>query len=161
MADLFAHLRSVNSPIKPKSFPGNQPAVVSPSADGSLLLSAANCEIYGPSLILEPQYRNLGYWSSEEDRAVWTINVPRGGKYAVWLDYACDRGAAGNKLVLQANEDRLTTKVASTGTWDTYREAQIGVIALQAGRQRLIAHSEGKITGALIDLKSIRLVPQK
>jgi hypothetical protein len=63
--------------------------------------------------------------------------------------------------VVQTNEDRLTTKVASTGNWDAYREAQVGVLALQAGRQRLTAHSEGKIKGALIDLKSIRLVPQK
>ncbi|HKB39679.1 MAG TPA: hypothetical protein VKD72_24800 [Gemmataceae bacterium] len=66
-----------------------------------------------------------------------------------------------HKEPIRLELDRLTTKVASTGTWDTYREAQIGVIALSAGRQRLTAHSEGKITGALIDLKSIRLVPQK
>ncbi len=159
MADLIAHLRGVRPPSRPKSFPGSKPELVRPGADGSLRLLATNCEVHGPTLVLEQQHRNLGYWCSEEDRAVWTVEVPRAGKYAVWLDFACGRGAAGNTLTLEA-EDRLTRKVESTGNWDTYKQARAGTLSLQAGQQRLVMRSAGKIAGALIDLRSVRLVPE-
>ena len=159
LADLIAYLRSTRSPAKPKGFEGNKPEVVRPAADGSLQLLATGAAIFGPTLVLEKQYRNLGYWSSADDRAVWTLEVPKAGRYAVWLEWACDGGAAGNTFVLQADEDRLRGKVASTGSWDTYRKARVGVLRLQAGRQQVLLRPEGTIKGALIDLKALRLVP--
>jgi hypothetical protein len=121
-------------------------------------LLASNCEIYGGTLVLEPQYSNLGDWTSEDDRAVWSVDVPRAGKYAVWLEWACPDNAAGNSYVLQAGLERLTGSVGSTGSWDRYRQAKVGEISLQTGRQQVVLRGAGKITRALMDLKSIRLV---
>jgi putative heme-binding domain-containing protein len=158
-ADLIAYLRGAIPSPKRKVFEGNQPEVVRPAADGSLRLLASNCEIYGSGLVLEKQYGNLGYWSNQDDHAVWSVEVPRAGTYAVWLDWACDDNSAGNTLVVQAGLNRLTYKVAGTGTWDTYRQAKIGEITLRAGTQQVVMRSVGKITGAMIDLKGVRLVP--
>jgi putative membrane-bound dehydrogenase-like protein len=159
MADLIAHVRSVGPQRKPKIFEGNKPELVQAAEDGSLLLLASNCEIYGPTLVLEKQYGNLGYWASQEDQAVWTIKVAKAGKYAVTLDWACDEASAGKKFLLQAGPNQLTGAVASTGSWDLYKQAKVGEILLPAGQQRLTFRSAGRIFNALIDLKSIKLAP--
>ncbi len=159
LADLFAFIRAGAPAPKPRSFEGNKPELVRPGADGALRLRASNCEIYGSNVVFERQYGNLGFWRSEDDQAVWSVEVEQSGKYAVWLDWACDERSAGNTFVLRAGTERLTGKVESTGNWDTYRQAKIGVISLQKGRHELTFRSAGRIKGAMIDLKSIKLVP--
>jgi putative membrane-bound dehydrogenase-like protein len=159
MADLIAHVRSVGPQPQRKTFAGNRPELVRPAGDGSLLLTAANCEIYGPTVLFEKQYGNLGYWTTQEDRAVWTVEVTKAGKYAVWLDWACDAGEAGKAFLLESGPNRLTGKVASTGNWDTYRQAKVGEIVLPAGRQRMTFRPARRIFTPLIDLKSVKLVP--
>ncbi|MCI0460149.1 MAG: FG-GAP-like repeat-containing protein [Gemmataceae bacterium] len=161
MADLLAFVRSNLAVPKRKVFAGNRPEVVKAGSGGALLLTAANCEIYGPSLVLEKQYGNLGYWSSPDDHAVWTVEVPRAGRYFVWMDYACDQGAAGNRFELRAGSEVVSHKVRPTGNWDTYREVLVDGMHLEAGRQQLVMRSAGAIRGALLDLKSLRLVPGK
>jgi putative membrane-bound dehydrogenase-like protein len=161
LADLIAHIRSQGPQPKRKEFAGNKPELVRPTVDGSLLLSAANCEIYGPTVVLEKQYGNLGYWSSTDDRAVWTVEVAKPGRYAVWLDWACPPDTAGKKFLLQAGVNQMTGTVKSTGSWDTYRQAKVGEIVLAAGRQQMTFRSAARIFHPLIDLKSVKLVPVK
>jgi putative membrane-bound dehydrogenase-like protein len=161
LADVFAHLRAASPPPRPKQFDGNKPEVVTAAADGSLKLLPANAEIYGPSVVLEKQYGNLGYWSSAEDHADWEVEVPKAGKYAVWLDWACDNGSAGNRFQLQTALGKLTGTVAGTGNWDTYKQAKVGEVELKTGRQRLVFRSEGRIAAgaAMIDLRGLKLAP--
>jgi putative membrane-bound dehydrogenase-like protein len=160
MADLLAFLRQYAAVPKRKTFEGNTPALVTANADGALTLLPSNCEIYGRTLILEKQHGNLGAWQSVDDRAVWIVEVPKAGKYAVWLDWACDKANAGNSLVLEvAGKTALTVKVGSTGNGETYRYAKIGEIVLEAGRQTLVVRAASTIQGALVDLKGITLVP--
>jgi putative membrane-bound dehydrogenase-like protein len=159
MADLIAFVRSASPALRPKAFAGNHPEVVTPSGDGALDLRASNCEIYGSTLVLEKQYGNLGYWSSEDDQAAWAVDVARPGKYAVWLEWACDDASAGNGYVLRAGDQRLAGKVAGTGSWDDYKKARVGEVALAAGRQQVVLRSAAKVKGALLDLKAVRLVP--
>lgn len=161
MADLIAHIGSQGPQPKRKVFAGNKPELVRPSEDGSLLLSAANCEIYGPTVVLEEKYGNLGFWSSTEDRAVWTIEAPRSGRYAVWLDWACHPEMAGKRFLLQAGLNQMTGRVDSTGDWDTYRRAKVGEIVLGAGRQQVTFRSAHRIFHPFIDLKSVKLIPVK
>jgi putative membrane-bound dehydrogenase-like protein len=160
-ADLIAHVRAVGPQAQRKTFDGNKPELVRPDRDGALVLSAANAEIYGPTIVFETKYGNLGYWTSEDDHATWSVEVARPGKYAVWLDWACEEGTAGKTFLLEAGPNQLTGKVASTGNWDTYRQAKVGEIVLPAGRQWLTFRSAGRIFIPLIDLKSIKLVPQE
>jgi putative heme-binding domain-containing protein len=161
MADLLAFLRSQAPLPRPKSFPGNKPEVVRAGKDGELRLTAQNAEIHGPSLVLEKQYGNLGLWQSPDDRAVWTVEVPRAGRYAVWLDHACDPSSAGNRFVLEADEVLLKAKAESTGSWDVYKQTRFGEVKLPAGRVRLTMRAEGRIRGALPDLRAVRLAPVK
>jgi putative heme-binding domain-containing protein len=161
VADIISHVRSnVPLPVR-KVFAGNEPQDISPGTDGTLFLSATNCEIYGSTLIFEPQYKNLGYWSSLDDQAVWHVTVPKAGKYAVEFDWACDGSVAGNRWELTAGGEKLSGSVASTGNWDMYRQAQVGELPLPAGKLRIVMNATAKPQGSMIDLKAIRLKPHK
>jgi hypothetical protein len=159
MADLLAYVRS-SAPVQPrKTFAGNKPEVIRPGPDGALRLSAANCEIYGSTLVLEDKYTNLGFWSSADDRAVWVVEPARPGRYSVWVEWACDDSVANNRFVLQTGGERMLESVPGTGNWDTYRKQKFGEVTLRLGRQRVTVQSEGPVAGALMDLKSIELIP--
>ena len=159
LADLIAHIRSGGQPAKPKEFAGNHPMLVTPAADGSILLKATNCEIYGQSLVFEPKFQNLGYWHSDDDSAVWTVNPQKADTYDVWLDYACDKSAAGNLYLLQAGAASLTGPINSTGDWEQFRRIKIGQMTLPAGTQKITFRSNGPINGYLCDLRLVELLP--
>jgi putative membrane-bound dehydrogenase-like protein len=160
MADLIAFIRKSAPVQQRKTFEGNNPVLVKANADGALNLLAGNCEIYGRTLVLEKQYGNLGFWQSGDDRAVWTVEVPKAGKYTVWLDWACDDKNAGASFALDVGESQaMEVKVKSTGGWDTYRFAKMGEMQLQAGRLTITMRPIGELKGAMIDLKGIKLVP--
>jgi putative membrane-bound dehydrogenase-like protein len=160
VADLLAWLSGFRPPRK--TFDGNEPKLIRPEGlRGELWLLAKDCEIYGKTLVFEPQYGNLGYWQSDDDHAAWSLEIVRPGKYALSLDYACDDGAAGQTVAVDVAGQRLTAKVPGTGNWDSYRQLQLGQVELAAGVQPLVVGPDGRLAGPLIDLKSVRLRPVK
>ena len=160
LADLFAWLGTLRG--APKKLAGNEPRVVRPEAlRGEFYLLPEQAEVYGKTLVIESRYGNLGYWQSDNDHAVWTMEVGESGKYDVSLEYACPGETARHRFVVSVQGQRLSGKVAGTGSWDDYRSVPIGQVTLAAGPQRLVVHADGKLTGPLMDLKSIRLRPKK
>ncbi len=158
VADVIAYIGSRGP--KPKAFPGNQPRVVeSDSLRQEFSCLSTNGEVYGSSLIFEPENQNLGYWNSADDRAVWTIDVKHGGQYAVLLDWACPADTAGNTFVVEVAGQKLVGKVQSTGGWSQYRRGAVGELQLDEGLQRVTIRSSRPPEGALFDLKSITLRP--
>lgn len=157
LADLIAHVRS-NIPLpRRKEFPGNSPRLVKAAQDGSLMLTPAECEIYGTTLVLEEGFQNLGFWSSLDDHAVWTVETPEAGRFRVTFHFACDESCARNTWRLESPLGSIVGKVASTGDWNTYQKAEVGEIDLRQGRQRLVLRPAQRVQGAMIDLKSVQL----
>jgi putative membrane-bound dehydrogenase-like protein len=162
MADLFAFIRASTPQPKPKEFKGNKPETVAAAPDGALLLTARNAEIYGKTLVFEDKYGNLGFWCSDDDHAIWTVEVPKTGTYAVTLDWACPNQSAGKTFTLQAGAGQLSAKVTGTGGWDNYKQEQVGTIALSAGRQRVTFRPGVKLySSAMLDLRSVKLMRAK
>ncbi len=159
LVDVIAFVQS--SGVKWKLFEGNEPRLITADADGTLTLSASTAEIYGPSLVFEAKYGNLGYWSSTDDYAVWNIDSPASGHWTVEFDYACDNATAGNPLKLSTGSRLLTARVPGTGTWDNYRTWSAGSIDLGRGRRQLVVTAPQNPTFSLIDLRAIRLMPPK
>src|SRR5207253_2569183 len=91
--------------------------------------------------------------------AAWTFDVARPGKFAVWLNWACDGASAGNTLGLDFGTDRVEFPVTGTGGWETYRAAKVGEVTLAAGSNRLDARPIGPVRGALLDLRAVELRP--
>ncbi len=160
-AALVAYIR-LNVPLPAmKKFPGSQPRVVATDAEGKFTLMPFEAEIYGPTIVIEEMHKNLGWWSSADDIVVWTINVPKPGKYGVSWTYACDPTAAGNRVVVDAAGKSLTHRVEKTNGWDDYRVQQIGKLELPAGEVRLTLKPASRPLPALADVKSVILVPAK
>ncbi|MDZ4685840.1 MAG: PVC-type heme-binding CxxCH protein [Planctomycetaceae bacterium] len=161
MADLIAFVRA-NVPLpQRKEFPGNAPQTVIADADGKLALLPAAAEIYGPTIVLESQHGNLGWWSSADDHAVWTVDVPQSGKYRVEIVWACDPQAAGHRLVIDGGKKPFTHRVTATANWDDYQTATIGEIELDADVRRITLRPASRPLPALMDLKSVVLIPEK
>ncbi len=158
LANVIAFVRSVAMPAK--VFAGNHPDLAHVWDNGSIRLAALNAKIYGPQLVFEDTYRNLGYWLSADDHAVWTMNVPRAGTYHVILDYACDDQSAGNRYVISVGDQVVSGIVSGTGSWDRYGQSFAGSMKLEAGLAELMMRSEGPLPSALMDLRQIILQPQ-
>lgn len=157
-ADVIAYVRSVSAP--PKQFPGNHPELAHVRDDGSIRLLAMNAKIYGPKIVFEDKYRNLGYWQSPDDHAVWMMNVPKAGKYQVRVEYACEDDSAGDRFVIAIGDQTVGGVVTGTGSWDRYRGQSVGAVMLPAGYAELVIRSDGAIRSSLMDLRQIVLEPQ-
>ncbi len=157
VADLIAFLKSL--PAASKSCDGNSPVMVKP-ANGRLTLPASAAAIYGDHITFERQFGNIGYWHGLQDHVAWTFELPQSAEFDVYLDGACDAASAGNSYRIEIGDRFLTGRIDSTGGWDRYRTSKIGTVPLSGGTHRLVVRPEGEtIRGALVDLRSLQLVP--
>lgn len=156
-AHVIAYLQSFKP--TPKSFPGNQPQVAPVRDDGSFRLFAIHARIYGPTLVFEPQFRNLGYWNSDRDWAAWDVEVKKAAKYRVYLVYSCGLPSSGNRYLFTIGGQSLTGEIASTGDWARYTTKVLGTVQLEPGRTEAVFRPHGPVHGALCDLQVIRLIP--
>lgn len=153
--DIIAFVVS-NRP-KSKEFRGNKPEVVVANLSGTFIAEARSAQIYGSTLVFEPLYGNLGWWTSADDLAIWTLEVKKGGRFEVELDYACDNGAAGGMFEIVVNGARVEGKVDGTGSWDNYKTIRVGEIDLPEGNIELTMQGVEELKSPLIDLRSIRV----
>lgn len=157
MADLLAYLTAA-AEAPARRFPGNEPAEVAAS-DGTLTLPATKASLHGEQIVFEPHFQNVGYWSGPRDHAVWKVRLDSPASFDVYLDYACAADSAGNLLALDGAEPVLRAVVPATGGWDQYKLLKLGTVKLAAGADRLTVRPDGPITGALLDLRTVYLVP--
>ena len=159
LADVIALLQSAAP--KPKEVDGNQPQVVHhEQLRGELACLAGNAEIYGATLRIEEVNGALGYWNSDDDRAVWELDVKNAGRYNVLVEFSCNNEAAGNHYAIEVAGQTIHHRVDSTGDWNVYQRIDVGTFDLPKGRARLTVRPEGPIRDALMDLKSLTLRPE-
>jgi putative heme-binding domain-containing protein len=159
IADIIAFLKT-QAP-QPKTVDYNRPALIRPQSNGALRLLAGNCQIFGDALHIEETQQCLGWWNTPSDSAVWTVDVPATGRYAVILNWSSDDGSAKNEFEIAVDGATLHRKVNSTGGWETYRERKIGEIPLEAGISTVTIRARGDIAAGtyLFDLKQVLLLP--
>ncbi len=157
MADLIAFLQASGRPSK--QVPGNRPQTVKAQSDGSFRLPAEACAIFGDQITFESEFKNLGFWSGEQDHAVWNVELAQPGRYLVELEFACDAASSGNQLRIEAGGHQLNFRVPSTGGWDRYVTQEVGVITLMPGAA-IVVRPVPPLKGALVDLREVRLKPQ-
>ena len=155
MADLIAFLKQ-SAPRK--EFAENRPALVKQAKGGSVLLPATKAEIFGDQIMLESEYKNIGYWHGQGDYVLWRIDIDKPGDFDVHLDFACEERSSGNAFILEAGGRSITGVVPPTGPdWTRYRQQKFGTINLPAGEHRVIVRPSNPVRGALIDLRTIAL----
>jgi len=103
---------------------------------------------------------NLGYWLDPKAHASWPIAVERAGRYAVVADIACKDESAGAACTVACGKAALPFAVAGTGGWQQYRAVELGELTLPAGRAELSLRASSKPGEAVLNLRSLRLVPR-
>ena len=142
------------------------PFVVTPAADGSITLLPHDATLSGPSLrveqvgAVEDVRYNLGYWLDASAFASWPIAAPRAASYRVVAEIACQDASAGARCTLACGGARLEFEVAGTGGWQQYRKVELGTLELSAGRGELVLRASTKPGEAVLNLRSLALVPR-
>jgi putative membrane-bound dehydrogenase-like protein len=159
LAHLLAYLAADSE--RPKALAGNAPRLVTPGDDGAIRLDAASAEVYGQTLIYEPENANLGCWQSPADHAAWSLRTDRDATYTVSIDMACPEESAGNAFEIRIDDGRYRGLVGATGSdWMNYRGVFVAETRLAAGPHRVEVRPVGPIRQALFDLRAVRLDPR-
>jgi len=125
--------------------------------DGSICLGAPAGRGVGPKVKLMPEWKAFGWWT-DADQAEWLVEVPEAGAYDVFLEWSVADDSAGNPYVFEIGGQTVAGEVETTGSWETYKEAKIGRVTLEAGTHFAAFKPAGKFKGALLDLREVRLV---
>lgn len=141
-----------------------EPRVVSgpvrPSADGVIVLRAADADVHGQHLRYESKWGgNLGFWTSHEDFASWEVDAPK-GLYQVEIEISSVSETAGGEFVVQISGQTYTGVVPSTTSWATFTVFQCGQFHVESDGPQTVAVRAGEnFTGALMNLRAVRLTP--
>jgi alpha-L-fucosidase len=142
------------------------PFAVGPAADGAFALTPHDATLHGPQLRIErvgavgDVTYNLGYWLDPAAHASWPIVVERAGRYAAVAEIACKDESAGAECTLACGDAKVAFRVAGTGGWQRYRTIELGELTLPAGRSEIALRATSKPGEAVLNLRSLRLVPR-
>jgi putative membrane-bound dehydrogenase-like protein len=157
-ADVIAYISSFESPAK--QLPGNRPKLITPNDRGNLSLTAASAEIRGGDIVFEAPFGNIGSWHGESDRATWRVNLPKTGRFDIYLDVSCANDSAGNRFRIEGLPRPIRGIVNATGGWDRFHQVKVGTVELDSGRLVITVRPDGPLTKrSLFDLRELRLVP--
>ena len=136
------------------------PELVVPEKDGTLRLQAAKGRGIGPNIKYMPEWKAYG-WFTADDQVEWEVQVKK-GRYDVYLEWSVSDQEAGKPFVFTAGDQLLTGTVAPSGSWEDFKTVKIGQLKLRSGRQKMVFKPNSRFeTGALLDLREIKLVPAK
>ena len=127
---------------------------------GTITLTAQQAALAGRTIRLEKKDNlpvHIAFWSQPADAVTWTVPVQRAGTYAITFVYALAPRAGASSFDLRCGSTRLLAQLPTTGSWYTFRSAEIGRIALAAGTQTLVIRANGRIAGGLMNLRAVKL----
>lgn len=123
-----------------------------------ILLTAENGKPVGPEIKYMPEWKAFG-WFTAKDRVEWDVDVEKAGEYDVYMEWSVDDKEAGKKFLLETKDDQLIGEVGKTGSWETFKSDNVGMVKLETGEQKIIFRSNSDFKeGALLDLRQLRLV---
>jgi len=135
----------------------NDPKLVLPE-NNAILLHAKDGIGIGPKIAYMPEWSAFG-WFTEKDRVEWDVKVEEKGVYEVYLEWSVSDESAGTPYVFETGEEQLRGEVGKSGSWEIFKNENIGRIKLKPGFQRMVfrgQNTEGD--KGLLDLRFIRLV---
>lgn len=148
---------SSEQPVQDSPQSDTVPKLVTAQPDGSLLLTAESGKAVGPNIKYMPEWRAFG-WFTASDQVEWDVDIDKAGEYDVYLEWSVSNEEASKEFILEASGQQLVGIVGQTGSWETYKNENIGKIRLSEGRQTIIFKSKNKFDkGALLDLRQIKL----
>lgn len=137
----------------------NIPQITYADSDGSLELWAINGRGIGPKIEYMPEWKAFG-WFTGKDRIEWDAELKKAGKYKVEMEWSVSDQEAGKEFVIESGAQRLQGKVGKTGSWETFKTANVGELELSKGYHRIVFRPAMEFEGgALLDLRRLVLTP--
>jgi hypothetical protein len=93
----------------------NLPGIVRPSPDSTLNLTAEKGKATGSEIKYMPEWKAFG-WFTAADRVEWDVEVTKGGKYDVFLEWSVSDEEAGKPFIFEAGNQQLEKKAGKTGS---------------------------------------------
>jgi alpha-L-fucosidase len=140
----------------------DQSATIRPAADGSVTLKASDADVHGDTAHYESGggKDNIGFWTDAHDYVTWNVKA-QPGRYTVSVDYACEDGFAGSEYTIQIGKKKLSGKINPTGGWANFRTESLGTIDIDPDASSVTVRPVAMPHGAVMNLRQLRLVPQK
>lgn len=133
-------------------------------ADGVINLPASHGVTKGKNLRYEPQpHKNtIGYWSMETDTVEWKFATSDATTFEIDILQGCGKGHGGSKVSIQLNDQTAAEfDVRETGHFQNFIWRTLGSVSLKSGsEQTLRIVPLKKISGAVMDIRAVRLVPK-
>ncbi len=144
----------------PKLFSNRAPVVA--DEEGIILLRAREGVVNGANLRFEPQpHKNtIGYWSNENDWAEWQFHVDNPGDYELEILQGCGKGHGGSTVTVETAGQSISFEVQETGHFQNFVWKRLGKVSLPQSRDfALTVKCQKKVSGAVMDVRAIRLAP--
>ena len=129
---------------------------LTPAADGSLTLNAADAEIAGSAQVESyGGVSNIGFWTDAKTTVSWDVDMP-GGEYNVEVCYAVDPSANGNQFKVVTGSQSISGVLRSTGAWSKFTTVSLGKLTVPPGT-KTITIVPTKVSGPVMNLRWIKL----
>jgi len=144
----------------PELFSNRKP--VTADSQGIIQLRAREGIVHGANLRFEPQpHKNtIGYWSNENDWAEWNFHVEKPGDYELEILQGCGTGHGGSTVAVETAGQSVRFEVQETGHFQNFIWRRLGKISFpQSTDAALTVKCVKKVSGAVMDVRAIRLAP--
>ena len=141
------------------------------SENGEIAIPARTADVRGIMLRYEPMpHKNtLGFWVRAEDWARFEFTVTKPGKFELEALVGCGNGSGGSEVRFEvtpagstSDPQVLPLTVQETGGFQNFVPRTLGEILLDtAGRYELRVKAIKKPGVAVMDLRQVRLIPNK
>jgi arylsulfatase A-like enzyme len=161
LAAKLTQWRSAVKALVPEANPGYTPNPQRP--DGTIMLPARTADVHGVMLRYEPlPHKNtLGFWTRADDWASWEFVVRTPGGFTVTALVGCGKKSGGSRVEFRAAGQLLTLTVPETGGFQNFAPQDLGRLTFkEPGRHRLEVRAVSKPGTAVMDLRSVTLVPE-
>lgn len=138
----------------------HEPLPIQSDADGNFVLKASLGKGDGPKIEYMPEWKAYGWWTSR-DSVVWNIDVRKSGKYLIELEWSISDEEAGKPMVFQIGEKQIIKTIHSSGSWETFKKIQLGILDITKGKHKVIVKPKDQnAKGHFMDLKTLNLIRQ-
>jgi hypothetical protein len=127
-------------------------------------LPAKTADVHGVQLRYEaqPHKNTLGYWTRADDYVSWEFQVKKSGTFHVEVLQGCGPGAGGSIVEVTVAGQTLPFTVEDTGGFQNFNPREIGPVTIdKPGRYTLEVRPKTKAKNAVMDLRSVRLIPSQ
>jgi hypothetical protein len=134
---------------------------VLPDTTGTIHLTAKEAELRG-HLVYEEKCDNIGYWTDVDGTARWAVRLQSGGKYNVTADVAAAPNEGGSRFrvsVSDAGTESVESTIQASANWCDFKAVDMGTIVCPTGDFEIVVKPLSKAGSAVMNLRSITLVP--